>query len=910
VPNCWEEIETDYEGVAWYQRSFSVPAEWADKVVRLHFDAVNFQAEVWMNDRAVGFHQGGFTPFEFRVDKSLEPGRVNTLTVRVAGPILLTNQRIEGVGKMETPQWRGAITGGIWQSVRLVATGETYVDNVFIKPNITENTAEFDVSLEHSGDQRQATDVNITICPADEPGDVVVDERATLQLHPGGTPWQARLLIPNARYWSPDDPHLYRATLTLERNGIVLDRITTRFGMREFTIRNNRFYLNGKPIFLKATFFEGLYPVKLAYPDSLEMAMREIRLAKEAGFNMIRPWRKPPPPMWLDLADEMGVLTVGSLAIECMDFPIESPRLPGWVANEVHESILRDRNRACVVQWELFNELKRPVLMQLLQPSAMLARQLDPTRLILDESGGWAQGARMYLPYQTVPIRFNDIHHYPGPQINDEIYEKLRWTAVKTPEQMRAMGLEGRTPGHNLINGQMSYFSELGYGSLPDLVDNNRRFAEIGNPIAPPTVYHRRLADQHMQAIKAAGFEFIYPDLKQFCLDQQVIHGTANKRMIEAVRCNPLVAGYCIHALVAGDWIIGAGLLDMFRNPKTYAYEGTKAANQPRILCIRVRPRNVYASRGTTLSVSGVNELAAAEGHLTVSVSAADGSVVSTKSIAAGLASGITDLFEEKLDTRKLDGTYTVKAILTAADGTVIAENRYPFDVFADSPLAAPKFRIAVLDTNNSLRGFLKQAGIDFVEFDPNSEHSTPVFVSHTATTKPRHKKRFEDLAAFIKAGGTAVYLGGGGGWARYNETVPTSPLLPIEAQLQLASGNWICVPKLVRDHPIFDGLPTNCMMGPLYENVFAKVTLRELPGKPIAASIGYDYFPGMDRLQRHYYGPGDVWYGADLTEAPCGKGRVIVSQLRLVENLGHDPVADRILMNMIEFSQKDRARR
>ena len=132
--------------------------------------------------------------------------------------------------------------------------------------------------------------------------------------------------------------------------------------MREFTIRDKKFHLNGKPLYLKATFFEGLYPVKLAYPDSREMAIREIRLAKEAGFNMIRPWRKPPPPMWLDLADEMGVLTVGSLAIECMDFPVETARLPGWVENEVRQSILRDRNRACVVQWELFNELKRPVL--------------------------------------------------------------------------------------------------------------------------------------------------------------------------------------------------------------------------------------------------------------------------------------------------------------------------------------------------------------------------------------------------------------------------------------------------------------------------------------------------------------------------------------------------------------------
>ena len=125
-----------------------------------------------------------------------------------------------------------------------------------------------------------------------------------------------------------------------------------------------------------------------------EWGRKEIQLAKEAGFNMIRPWRRPPAPMWLDLADEMGVLVVGSPALECMTLPVSTPYLPKRVEHEVRQAILRDRNRACIVQWELFNELHRPVLKQLMRPMAMLARELDPTRLILDESGGWAFGAK------------------------------------------------------------------------------------------------------------------------------------------------------------------------------------------------------------------------------------------------------------------------------------------------------------------------------------------------------------------------------------------------------------------------------------------------------------------------------------------------------------------------------------
>jgi hypothetical protein len=901
VPSCWELTEKDYEGVAFYRRTFRVPAGWEGKVVRLHFDAVNFRAEVWVNGVAVGTHEGGFTPFEFRVDPALRLGEENTLVVRVVGPILLQDRRVDGMGPLETPQWRGAITGGIWQSVRLEATGDVYVANVFIKPEIADNTATLHLALMHAGERPTPAQVEIAIRSDKQPDRVVGTFRMPVEMRPGPNRQDLTSNVPGAVYWSPDNPYLYRADVTVTVDGAVSDHWSTRFGMRKFTIRDKQFVLNGKPMYLKATFFEGLYPTKLAYPDSREMAIREIQLAKDAGFNMIRPWRKPPPPMWLDLADEMGVLTVGSIAVECMDFPVETPRLQGWVENEVRESILRDRNRACVVQWELFNELKRPVLEQMLHPMAMLARKLDPTRLILDESGGWAQGANMYLPCESRPSKFNDIHDYPGPQINEQVYDKLLLTGSKTHAQMRAMGLKGRLPGRNVVPGLMTFFSELGYGSLPDLVDNNERFAEVGSPIAPPTVYHRRLADEHERALKESGFDTIY-DVKAFCLAQQRVHGVANQRMIEAVRCNPNVKGYCIHALTAGDWIIGAGLLDLFRNPKTYAYEGTKAANRPRILSIRVRPRNVYAERGTTLDVTGVNELDAAKGTLKVDVVSASGKVVYAKESAVGLASGISQLLSETLDTKTLKGTYTVKAQVIA-DGKPVAESASDFDVFAAEQLVPPKARIAVLDQSNFLKPRLKRLSIPFAEFGAGTDRSLPVFVSRTQARKPAERKRFADLAKFIEAGGTAVYLQGGGAWTKWGVGAPASPLLPVQAGLKHAIGTWTCIPHIVREHPIFEGLPTNCMMGGIYENVWADLTLIGAGGETVAGTIAFDWFPDYDRTKRHYTGPGDTWWGADVAIVPLGKGRCIASQLRLIENLGKDPVADRILYNLVRFS-------
>ncbi|MBC8874539.1 MAG: hypothetical protein H8E44_34310 [Planctomycetes bacterium] len=554
VPSCWELIEQDYEGVAFYRRKFHVPASWAGKTVRLQFDAVNHLTEVWLNDEVVGCHEGGFTPFEFRVDNLITTGQENTLLLRVVGPIILQDKTIDGVGPLETPQWRGGIAGGVWQSVRLVATGDTLVRDVFIEPRIEGDTATFHMELENNGSVSKIVQLETTIRSAKDPDQIVAKSNRAVSLRPGVSKHTETLKVPNARYWSPDSPYLYQAEVSLAGS----DRWTAGFGMREFTIRDKQFYLNGKPIYLKATFFEGLYPNRIAYPDSREMAVREIQLAKDAGFNMIRPWRRPPAPMWLNLADEMGVLVVGSPALECMRLPLSTPYLPSRVEHEIRQAVLRDRNRACVVQWELFNELHRPILKQMMRPMALLTRKLDPTRLILDESGGWAYGARMYLPNEYEPIRFNDIHTYPGPFINKWYYDGFLSIGL-TEEEKKASGLYAKAPGRNVIPGLMSFVSELGYGSLPNLVDNNERFRRDGNPLTPAYRYHHRLAEDQQRVLKESGFGGLYPDLEQFCLDQQSIHGAANKRMIEAVRSNPNVSGYCIHALAAGDWILGAG---------------------------------------------------------------------------------------------------------------------------------------------------------------------------------------------------------------------------------------------------------------------------------------------------------------------------------------------------------------
>ncbi|MCK4959179.1 MAG: hypothetical protein KAT00_07255, partial [Planctomycetes bacterium] len=627
-------------------------------------------------------------------------------------------------------------------------------------------------------------------------------------------------------------------------------------------------------------------------------------LSIDCGFNMIRPWRKPPPPMWLDMCDEMGVMVIGGLPIECMKrWPTVTPQLRDRVENEVRSAVLRDRNRACIVQWEIFNEIGRKDLERLKHPASMLARRLDPSRLILDESGGFAGGSNIYLPGKFEPEIFNDVHSYPGAPMNDASYDQFL-ALSKTPEELRAMGLKPNQTRSKTTPGRLTVVSEIGYGSLPDLVDNNKRFAKDGNPLVPPYRYHKDMAKWLRNTLRESGLDSIYPDLQKFCLDQQAIHSQANKRMLESIRSNSSIGGYAVHALTGGDWVLGAGLLDLFRNPKG-SYWGTKEANQPRYLALRIRPRNIYASQGAKITITGINDLNDVEGTLSLEVVSASGKKVLKTKKQTPLASGISSLLSEKLDARKLSGSYKAHVRLTGRDGTLLAENTVEFDVFNDKQLAAPRAKIALLDTGNTLGTFLKAQGIDFVEFDAKTPKSLPVFVARAQTVKAKDGARFQALEKFVRQGGTAVYLEtvqrayGNSFWSR---KLPAKNVLPVQMAIENAFGLWVGVSHIVTDHPVFDGLPTKCMMGQLYENVWSPHAMTGTEGELIVGSVSHAWFQGNKDEQNHI-GPSEAWYGMDMGIVSHGKGRYVLSALRIVDNLGTDPVADKILFNLIEWA-------
>jgi beta-galactosidase len=898
VPACLEEFRLDYEGVAWYGKPFTLPEDWQGKTVRLHFDAVNYRAEAWVNGEAADAHEGGYIGFEFQIDDLLNEGE-NFIAVRVITPLITREVVIDGLGQDDMPHWRGAIAGGIWQSVSLIATGPVFIDDTFVTTDI--HTGEVTINSVFQNQDLRIQSVGVEwVISESEGGKQVVSASATISINPGSHRHKIVATVKEHKLWQVDDPNLYVLTTRLTLHAEISDQEETRFGFREFTAEGKSFYLNGEKIILKTLFNEGFYPHSLAYPRDLELLKKEFELVKEGNINMIRPWRKPQPKIVYDLADEMGVLMVGALPVECMDnWPQITPYTKQRIENEATEMVRRDRNHPSIVMWEMFNEICRHGLKRLKHSVTLKARELDPTRMIIDESGGYADGCSVYLPGSYEPITINDVHNYPGMPMPQENYDNFL-TLGKKEEQLEQMGLKSRKfSGSKVEPGLLTNISELGYGSIPDLEANFEQYQKEGNPLTPDYRMHERLLRSYLSAFHESGTDGVFPSFRAFVEACQEIHYTGNKLMTEACRINPDIAGIGIHAFNDGDWVLGAGIIDNFRNPKR-PYYAIKEVFNDRYVAIRPSEQSVYAGESVQISMTSVNDKEALSGTLSLRVTASDGQALLDVNESITMPSGITDLESCELRTDAAEGPCRIELTFESADASI--RNETSIYVLDRSKSALPETPVALVDMNGALGRLLSQS----TAFSSQTPADQLVLVNLNGWNG-ESDVRFKELAQWVEQGGTALFLNlpplqflkpiGRQQFAR--RLVEKDTVLPFELSLFATKGLWTPCSHVVKAHPFYDGLPTNCLMGQEYRNVVSRWCIVDPASNWISGNITYDWFAGLKERQ-NYYGVSEAFHGAELAEFSHGDGEYVLCTHRIVENLGTDPVADRLLSNLI----------
>lgn len=394
------------ENAVVYRRSVTLPSNFRNQKVLLHFGAVDWKCDVSVNGVAVGTHTGGYDPFTFDISSALKRSGAQEIKVTVWDP---TDEGPQPRGKqVKNPKsiWYTPVTG-IWQTVWLEAVPDTYIKNIRLTPNLDQSTIALaaDVQALEPGDRLRMSVWDGTLKVAEQDSE-----------QPGIT-----IQIPDAKTWSPSNPFLYDLRITLVRKGKTIDEVRSYFGMRKISMAPDargiqRMWLNNEILFQYGPLDQGWWPDGLyTAPTDAALAF-DIRKTKDLGFNMIRKHVKVEPARWYYHCDRLGMLVWQDMPSGDMGNRWDSrPGIIG-VATEKQrtresEKIFRDEwkaimdanmNAPSIVVWVPFNEAWGQFKTKEITEWTMA---YDPTRLVNAASGGNFYGVGHIM----------DLHNYPEP---------------------------------------------------------------------------------------------------------------------------------------------------------------------------------------------------------------------------------------------------------------------------------------------------------------------------------------------------------------------------------------------------------------------------------------------------------------------------------------------------------------
>ncbi|KAA0993716.1 glycoside hydrolase family 2 protein [Dyadobacter aurulentus] len=395
------------DSVLWYNRTIDFAPKLKDQRVLLHFGAVDWKCEVFVNGKPAGSHQGGYDPFSFDITDLLIKKKQQEISVKVWDP---SSDGPQPRGKqIKNPHgiWYTPVTG-IWQTVWLETVPTSYIVSILPVPDIDKQVVNIASEIKNAkeGDK-------VKIVAFDGTSKVAEQEAA-----PNAT---VALTISNPKLWSPDSPFLYDLTVTITRNGKVIDEAKSYFAMRKIGVQADkngiqRMTLNNEFLFQYGPLDQGWWPDGLYTAPTDEALKFDIVKTKEMGFNMIRKHVKVEPARWYRYCDELGMLVWQDMPSGDMGNKWE--QRPGITGNETSrdrtpesENIFKtewkaimDANRffPSIVVWVPFNEAWGQFKTEEITEWTM---KYDPSRLVNSASGG------NFHPVGHII----DMHNYPEP---------------------------------------------------------------------------------------------------------------------------------------------------------------------------------------------------------------------------------------------------------------------------------------------------------------------------------------------------------------------------------------------------------------------------------------------------------------------------------------------------------------
>jgi Glycosyl hydrolases family 2, sugar binding domain/Glycosyl hydrolases family 2/Glycosyl hydrolases family 2, TIM barrel domain len=576
VPGCWQ-AQGMYCHTGWYRTGVVVPADWLGKQVWLKFGGVSYETDVWINEKQVIRHEGLMLPFDQEIGRYVHYGDINQIVVRVAqydyANVFQTEQlgdKIVGVYGCWTT-W-----GGIYQPVSLEAAAPIGIDTVFLIPDIDKELVVARVRLKNASADKRRIDVSVDV---DRGAEVFQGSEHVMLAAGGEIVVDVPVSLQHVTLWHPDNPFLYVAHITLSAEGRAIDGISERFGMREVAVRGKHILLNHEPIFLLGWLDDAVFPDQISPTITEQDARQLLEMCKVYGFNFVRHHTHIPVPVFHQIADEIGVLQLqefasfGSIGNPRVD-PTQKTRQQ--IYQTWHGMIERDRNHPSIIGYgvnnECWNEHEFRSWASTYRDLYRLGKELDPTRLIIDNSGGedhWSVASDVYdkhlyqFPTDHEMERSSQGRRYRGYIPKRDAYFNVDLATVGKPCLVTEVGGWCTFPDFGKIREQCK--GQTPWWLSRDTTRNPRMAHALVN----------RMED----AMADAGLIDLYPTI---IANSERYAGMANKLQIEHMRQTPGIAGY-VYCTFTDCYNWGSGIVDNYLQPKSNA-QAFARLNQPSIL--------------------------------------------------------------------------------------------------------------------------------------------------------------------------------------------------------------------------------------------------------------------------------------------------------------------------------------
>ena len=918
VPWAIQDIFHNYHGVVWYWRKFETPKNpHRDGHYLLKFQAVDYLAEVWLNGKSLGVHEGSETPFDFDVTSDLNQGGKNLLAVRVLNP---TYQPIDGIALKDTPSgakqypYAGNAaynSGGIIGDVELLLVPAVRLSDLFAVPDWKTGKVRIQTTILNTLSKEFSSTLSFKVSEA-RTGLAVALENYVQKIEPGTSSFEAEIPVPDYKLWCPDEPMLYRITVSVQTQTSVDER-SVRFGFRDFRFENGYFRLNGKRIFLNGANFSTHYPVGYTVPLNENMLRRDVLNLKALGFNFVRIPFGCPNPRILDIYDEQGIL-VQQEHFGCWQmgdygkYKYPKPEnlnelLLARFENSMRSVILRDRNHVSLVMWGVLNEIPDGLIFRKAVDLLPSLRILDPSRLFVLNSGRFdgikAIGSMSSPGSSTWNIAENELkdwHPYVwipySPKTLDELSGRLN------------------------ASGQKIYISETGLCFPVDLPSELGDFQQCGKELGDDAQYFKRQYDKLLSDWTKFDMGHCWARPEDYIKDAYKTASSLREMSDAAIRSNPMVVSYTPTNGVA-DCVVGESVATNFRRLKPELIGPVLLSNSTLRWCMMTEPQSIYSGNKIKLRVSfsNLDVLRAGKYPATIQVVGPDLKSVFEKKVFVNIPEtkdgteppfALTILTED-LTVNGPAGKYQFLATLDHG-GTAVG-GKTEFFVTNHANLPNMPQEIVLCGKDSIVSNWLTANKVKALPFNNTNQSKREVIL---IAGKVPDSTTMVNIVRKLECGSVAIFLSPSTFRSGNNSTrwLPLVNKGIIESMDHVAG--YYRADRWAKSHPIFEGMPSGGMMDYRYfRNVISQDALSQ--EYSIVAKDGYSYderssalnYPaetvcGATRICNNYCS------GIHIGVWDFGQGRFIVNTLHIGENLGKDPAADRLFCNMLNFASTD----